>query len=169
MADADLAITKTASPTLVDVGENFTYTLTVTNNGPNDAVSVLASDFLPAGVTLVSAVPSQGDCTGSGPVDCDLGALANGASATITIVVTADIEGDLTNRADVVGAMIDPDPANNEAVASVTAVNPPPPPDLLSGAGCGLSAGMASGVSFSGLWAFALVAWIAWRGLKARR
>lgn len=170
LADADLAIAKTASPTLVDVGEDITYTLTVTNNGPNDAVSVLASDFLPAGVTLVSAVPSQGDCTGSGPVDCDLGALANGASATITIVVTADIEADLTNRAEVSGAMVDPDPANNEAVASVTAVNPlPPAPNLISGAGCGLSAGMASSVSFSGLWAFALAAWVALRGLKARR
>lgn len=170
LADADLSITKTAAPTLVDVGENFTYTLTVTNNGPNDAIAVLVSDFLPAGVTLVSAVASQGDCTGSGPVDCDLGPLANGASATITIVATADVEGDLVNRADVIGAMIDPDPSNNEAEASVTAVNPlPPAPPLISGAGCSLVSVTSAGSSASGAWALVLAAGGLLRGLRARR
>jgi uncharacterized repeat protein (TIGR01451 family) len=119
LADADLAITKSASSSAVSVGDQITFTLTVTNNGPNDAAFATITDNLPAGVTLISTTPSQGTCSGTTPITCDLGALANGASATIQVVVTADAAGSIDNQASVTGPMIDTNTVNNQADAMV--------------------------------------------------
>ena len=43
-----------------NVGEIITYTLTLTNNGPDTATNVRTADRLPAGLSFVSATPSQG-------------------------------------------------------------------------------------------------------------
>ncbi|MBP8297061.1 MAG: DUF11 domain-containing protein, partial [Burkholderiales bacterium] len=55
----DLSITKTASGSGV-AGTNVTYVVTVTNSGLGVANSVVVTDLLPAGLTFVSATPSQG-------------------------------------------------------------------------------------------------------------
>ena len=67
---ADLAVTKTGLPDPVLVGSNLTYTVTVTNNGPNNASNVMVTDTLPANVTFVSATPSQGTCAQIGRASC---------------------------------------------------------------------------------------------------
>lgn len=87
---ADLEIVKTASPDPALAGNDLTYTLTVTNNGPRDATNVVVNDTLPAGVTWVSTTPSQGACSAPSGVTCELGAIANGGSATVDIVVTVN-------------------------------------------------------------------------------
>ncbi len=122
LAQADLSITKTASPEPVMVGQDLTYTIVVANDGPQDATGVTVVDTLPEGVTFVSA--SEG-CTppADGTVTCTVGDLASGNVATITIVVTPDVEGTITNTAVVSGNENDPDPANNTASA-VTTVEP---------------------------------------------
>ncbi|HNX21893.1 MAG TPA: DUF11 domain-containing protein, partial [Bacteroidales bacterium] len=51
---ADLAITKTASTSNPCAGQQVTYTITVTNNGPLAAQNVVVTDQLPAGLTLNS-------------------------------------------------------------------------------------------------------------------
>ncbi len=107
----DLVISKQASSDPVTAGENLTYYLTVTNNGPAVASNVQVVDALPSGVTLVSADASQGICNNG--ITCDLGDLAVSASAYITIVVTVD--------SDQLTAI------NN--VARVSASNPDPVPD----------------------------------------
>ena len=115
---ADLSIAKTAAPDPVTAGNELAYTLTVTNNGPAGATGVIVTDTLPAGVTLVSATPSQGTCGGA--VTCALGNLASGSSVTITIIATVDpalAGGVITNTASVTGTETDPDPANNTASA----------------------------------------------------
>ncbi|TML31422.1 MAG: DUF11 domain-containing protein, partial [Actinobacteria bacterium] len=114
---ADLSITKTG-PATAQNGGTITYTLSVSNAGPFDAHNVTVDDPLPAGETLVSATPSQGSC--SGTVTCDLGTVANGGAATISIVasVTASCGSTLTNTATVSGDEPDPDTSNNSSSSS---------------------------------------------------
>jgi uncharacterized repeat protein (TIGR01451 family) len=123
---ADLSITKTDSPDPVQVGQNLTYTITVTNNGPNSATGVTVTDTLPAGVTFVSATPSQGSCSGTSTVTCNLGTLGNGVSANVTIIVTPTVTGTISNTASVTSGVTDPNTGNNSSTASTT-VNPVPP------------------------------------------
>jgi len=118
---ADLSLTKSDDPDPVTTAQNLTYALTVTNNGPADATGVTLTDNLPAGAAFVSATPSQGSCVeASGTVACDLGDLASGASATITIVVTPTTGGAITNTASVAGNETDPDDTNNHASTDTT-------------------------------------------------
>src|SRR5690606_14623319 len=54
VASADLNITKTVSDDTPNVGDQITYTITVTNQGPNAATGVEVLDVLPAQVSYVS-------------------------------------------------------------------------------------------------------------------
>jgi hypothetical protein len=116
----DLFLVKGATPT-VAVGANITYNITVTNNGPVTATGVTVTDALPAATTYVSATPSQGTCSGTTTVTCNLGTILNGANATITIVVTANSSGTISNTATVTANERDTAPANNTSTASTTA------------------------------------------------
>lgn len=119
-SSADLAVSQTAAPATADPDTNVTFTVRVDNNGPSAAAGVQLANSLPAGLTLVSASPSQGSCTGS---SCALGALANGAHATITVVahVAPSAQGQtLTNQATTTTTTPDPNRANDAASASVT-------------------------------------------------
>jgi uncharacterized repeat protein (TIGR01451 family) len=121
---ADLSITKSDWPDPATVEEPLTYTITITNAGPDDATDVTVTDTLPMDVAFGSATPSQGSCSGTNPVICDLGTLTSGATATVTIVVTPTVEGIIiTNQAEVAGTELDPDPANNMA-SQDTAIRP---------------------------------------------
>ena len=106
---ADLRVTKTGPPT-VALGQNITYTITVTNSGPLDATGVTLTDTLPIGVNLVSVSPSQGSFGGAPTITCNLGTIPSGGSATITVVVTPMAPGSLVNTVEVDGNQPDPDP-----------------------------------------------------------
>lgn len=121
VAEADLGITKLDSPDPVRVGESITYTLTASNQGPDEATGVTVVDTLPDGVTFVSA--SAGCTALAGEVTCDVGTLAMGADAQFTIVVTADVVGTVTNQAKISGDVIDLNPANDQ-VTQDTLVTP---------------------------------------------
>jgi len=113
----------------VPLGSNLTYTITVTNNGPTAATGVNLTDTLAAGLVLVSATPSQGSCSGTGPINCPLGNLAGGASATVTVVVSAAASGSYTNTASVTATQPDLNTGNNSytavgVVQSNTCANP---------------------------------------------
>jgi uncharacterized repeat protein (TIGR01451 family) len=122
---ADLVVTKTDSPDPALVGQPLTYTVGVQNSGPSSATSVSLSDALPAGVSFVSATPSQGSpCTQSaGTVTCALGTIANAASASVQITVTPNSTGSITNTASASSPISDPNNSNNSASAA-TLVNP---------------------------------------------
>ena len=98
-AVADLVVTKTDSVDPVIAGNNLTYTVTVTNNGPSDAQDVVVTDTLPAGVTVVSTSGCAEDP--SGVATCMLGTIAASSSDqyTITVTVDSDTTGGLTNTA----------------------------------------------------------------------
>ncbi|HKY09003.1 MAG TPA: SBBP repeat-containing protein [Candidatus Binatia bacterium] len=109
----DLVLVAGDSPDPATLGANITYTITVTNHGPDNATDVELTDVLPSGVGLVSATPSVGSCSGSGTIVCGLGDLVNGASATVTIVVSTAAVGKLTNTATVSSEQTDTDATNN--------------------------------------------------------
>src|SRR3990172_5345538 len=115
-AFADLAITKSDSSDPVRIGDPLSYSLFVTNSGPSNAVNAVVTDNLPAQTTFVSANASVGSCSqAAGTLTCNLGTMAGGASASITINVTADsITSELiTNTASVTSSTADPDAADN--------------------------------------------------------
>jgi large repetitive protein len=63
--DAELVITKTVSPKVAAVGDVLTYTVTVTNRGPDATVQVVNTDASRGKNPILSLKPSQGSCTAS--------------------------------------------------------------------------------------------------------
>jgi uncharacterized repeat protein (TIGR01451 family) len=124
---ADISVTKTHSPASPLVGHDLTYTVRVSNNGPDAATGVTVGDALPAEVTFVSAIASQGGCVGTSVVSCDLGSLSSGSQATVTIVVRPTVTGMISNTVSVASDQSDPAPGNNEAtdIVSMTGSNGP--------------------------------------------
>ena len=120
ISDAEISVVK-SGPAFAPSGGTVTYLVTVSNGGPADATNVMMIDVLPPGATLVSATPSQGTC--SGTVTCSLGSIANGASATVTIVVTIApaASGSLVcNTASATADQPDPNLANNASMTCAT-------------------------------------------------
>jgi uncharacterized repeat protein (TIGR01451 family) len=118
---ADLEIEKTGPATVVSGGQ-ITYTIAVTNNGPNAATNVVVTDVLPAGVSFVSATPTQGSCSLlAATVTCNLGTLANIATATISLVVNVNAPDgtSIVNTASADSDETDPSPANATDTAAV--------------------------------------------------
>jgi uncharacterized repeat protein (TIGR01451 family) len=72
----------------IESGESFSYTITVTNTGSATAQDVVVTDSVPAGLTIVD-VDGPGCSSSGNNVTCNVGDLASGESATITITVTA--------------------------------------------------------------------------------
>ncbi|MCQ3978822.1 MAG: hypothetical protein DPW09_35815 [Anaerolineae bacterium] len=124
-SSADLSVTKTDEADPINMGENVTYTVTVTNNGPDAATGVVLTDNLPAGVTFVSATPSQGSCAEiAGVVGCDLGDLSNGGNTTVTIIITSTAAGTITNTASATADTTDPNPDDNSDSEDTTVISP---------------------------------------------
>jgi len=114
---ADLSVTNTVDIATPNIGQNVTFTVVVTNGGPNIATNVSLADLLPAGLTLVSSVPSQGTYNG-GSGGWTVGTLNVGASATLTVTATVTTTGSKTSTAQVSASdQFDPDstPANTIA------------------------------------------------------
>jgi hypothetical protein len=63
---------------------------------------------------------SPGCVHSAGEVDCALGTLASGASATVTIRVTPKARGVIVNTARVGAAAPDPNTSNNTATTETT-------------------------------------------------
>jgi uncharacterized repeat protein (TIGR01451 family) len=123
-AAADLAVTN-VGPANANEGDNATYTVTVTNNGPNAATGVVLTDTLGANLRYVSATASQGTFTQSGSVvTFNVGSIAVGGSVTLTVTAQATEEGNLTNSASVTATSSDPNSANNSAAATTAVAEP---------------------------------------------
>ncbi len=126
-AQADLAVTAVSSVATASLNNAFGFTLVVTNKGPEDATGARLVDTLPSGVVVDSATSSVGSCTNvGGVVTCDFGTLANGATATVSIVVapTNFPVAAVCDTATVTNSLVDPVTANNSAtICTPVAVN----------------------------------------------
>jgi uncharacterized repeat protein (TIGR01451 family) len=113
----DLTLAKTHHPDPAAPGAALTYVLVVTKTGPSDAVGVVVTDTLPAGVQVADATPPYSLDPG-GNVIWNLGTLVGGLQ-TRTLTVTVDIQPSLTqttitNTAVVTSTTRDTDPTNND-------------------------------------------------------
>jgi uncharacterized repeat protein (TIGR01451 family) len=118
---ADVALTKTVDRATARAGEAVTFTVTVSNNGPGAGTGVQVTDVLPAGLTFVSATPSQGSYSAA-TGRWNAGSVAAGGSQTLQLVALIAGTGSITNTAVVERAdELDPDTGNNAASASLTA------------------------------------------------
>ena len=134
----DLSIAKVDDKDPVDPGDTLTYTVTVTNAGPDAATNVVVTDTLPAGVTLVSTTGCGGDP--NGVPTCTLGTIPFPGSKFYTIEVTVDATtiGLITNLASVtsdhfveeeatlvgVSSIHDPNIGNNSTSEDTRVVQP---------------------------------------------
>lgn len=126
--NAEVSVTITDSPDPVVVGNNLTYTITVTNAGPATANGVTVTDTLSASggaaFTFVSATPSQGPaCTYAAPtVSCSLGSIASGSNATISIVVKPTATGSISSDPIETQTTTDSSPIDNDPLPQTTTV-----------------------------------------------
>ena len=127
----DLVIVKEAtSPTPLNGIVN--YTLTVTNKGPDVATNVQVADPAPAGISYLTANPSQGTCSLSPAlITCSLGSIAPGQTVRIAITARATAVGTHTNTATTTGGGgRETNPADNVDTAVTLVPAPLRPPTV---------------------------------------
>lgn len=123
---ANLGVSITDTPDPVLLGSALVYTVVVTNRGPFAAPATVLSNTLPTDVLLQSATTTQGSVnTDANPIIASLGTLNAGASATLTLTVTPQEAGWITNLAGVASGYPDPSGGDNAAQAA-TRVLPAP-------------------------------------------
>jgi uncharacterized repeat protein (TIGR01451 family) len=114
---ADLSIQKVADQNRPRRGSPLKYTITVTNNGPDNATGVSFIDTLPSEVTLDETSLPDG-CSPDetrGIVTCQIGSMNKGDVESRNISVLLNNKGRIENRVTVSGNEQDPSLSNNEA------------------------------------------------------
>jgi uncharacterized repeat protein (TIGR01451 family) len=171
-SNADLRVTKSNGATSVLSGATTTYTIVVSNAGPQAADGAIFSD--PAVTGLSKASVSCGSASGGAqcPTSPTVAQLQSGisipllpANGSVTFTVGATVtapNGTVSNTASVATPVgtTDPDTANNQATDSDTVqpVPPPPPPVVVQH------------IPALSAWALALLALaLGWTGMRARR
>jgi uncharacterized repeat protein (TIGR01451 family) len=157
--DADLAVSIGDAPDPVVVGDEVTYTVRVTNNGPAAASLVTARAAIPSGLTFAAGPGSTACAESGGVVECALGDLAPGSSVEAAIVATAVRSGQAQVTVDVSAFEIDNDPTNNSATATTTV-------GVAGGGGRG-AGGSGGGGAAGPLWLAAL--WLLWGAVNRVR
>lgn len=123
---ANLAVTASDSPDPVVVSSNVTYSIVVSNAGPFVAPGVTLTDTLIGPATLKAAATTQGTLNTNGfPITGALGNINVGNTVIVTLTVTAQSPGMITNIATVASLYQDPLPGNN-SVTNTTYVQPLP-------------------------------------------
>src|SRR5438034_468728 len=92
----DVTVTKAAAQITISAGDQATYTVTVTNNGPGDAANVTLTDTVPSSVAAPgwtvgganAASCSPNPVAGGALLTCNFGTVAAGQSRTITLTAT---------------------------------------------------------------------------------
>ena len=126
----DMSVLKSGPPNAA-AGANLTYTITVTNTGPDAAMSARLVDAIPAGTTFVSFAQNTGSTftcqvppvgSASGTIDC-LNTLFTAQSALFTLVLRAGDGVSVTNTASVSSDSFDTN-GNNNTSSVTTAIAP---------------------------------------------
>ena len=124
---ADLEVIKQVSNSAPHKGDKITWTIIVTNNGPNTAVNAIVTDKLPEGLIYVSddSLNQYDYKTG----EWSVGDIASGESVKLNIETMVDTTNKtIINLADVGSETHDPNTENNYCNNSTTV---PPEADLV--------------------------------------
>ncbi len=129
---ADLVVQK-FGPANSGTAAAISYTLTVTNTGPDPATGVTVTDQLPAGLIYVTSTSTQGSCAETaGTLTCSLGDMGVNQPATVHVglVVPNPFTGPnpIVNTALVSAIEFDPNHANSASAASTVVITGPRPP-----------------------------------------
>jgi uncharacterized repeat protein (TIGR01451 family) len=118
-AVADLQVGMTASPSPVVAGQDVTYTITAIDNGPSDATGVVVTDYVPDGVTFVSA--TGGAEPDSGQLTFEIGDLAANTPTTfqVTVQTSGTTASPMTDQVAITGDQYDPVATNNSMTLPV--------------------------------------------------
>jgi uncharacterized repeat protein (TIGR01451 family) len=120
---AELSVLQTG-PALAAIGNAVTFTISVTNSGNLTASDVLLYDPLPAGASFLNANPSQGTVQmNNGILIGTLGTIAPNGSAVVTLTITPQEVGILTNTANVATTTVDSDSAQEASTWLTTVSN----------------------------------------------
>jgi uncharacterized repeat protein (TIGR01451 family) len=119
-AATDLRVSLTAPTLPIPAGSNYTYTLVVTNAGPNSAVNVALAQTFPTNASYITSVASSGSSilgigllsSGNGLVTF-FGSIASGSSRTVTVTMHSLKPGLLASVASVSSNAKDSNPSNN--------------------------------------------------------
>ncbi len=104
-------------PAAATTGSALTYTVQVQNQGPNTATGATLLSVLPQSIIFGSVKSSQGSCFGTGEIYCDLGTIASGSAATVTVTTTPSTSGTAQLTAVASSTSYDPAITNNQATA----------------------------------------------------
>lgn len=125
---ADIVVSKSGDEA-VALGGQITYSLTVFNAGPDEAVNVVLTDALPAHTSFVDASTNTGSVSFDGTfLTVNVGTLAFDATATATLVVRVDQDTprgtNISNTVTGTSDTPDPEPSNNSATAFTAVIGP---------------------------------------------
>ncbi len=117
---ADVSIKKVAGAPSVNPRDVLTYTLTVANAGPSDAVNVIVTDTVSAMLSSAQYSLDNGTSWSAWPGSYTVGTLALGASRSLLIrgTVVDSATGTITNTATASSDTPDPDPSNNTSTTT---------------------------------------------------
>ncbi len=140
---AHVVITKKA-PAVVHPDGTITYTLTVTNHGPNAARDVVVKDATNPALVTITSVP--GECTvAAGTVTCQLGTLFPGQSKDLTIEARVNHHVSpvtfIGNCASVDSTTLDPDVSTHTSCVTTVVVPPANPVVVVKNGPATVSAG----------------------------
>ena len=122
----DVGILMSDAPDPVEVGRDLTYSITVFGENVGAGWPVHMTDSLPAGVNLVSVSTSDGVCSGTTMISCDL-VLPWELTARVTLVVTPTAPGTLSNTAVIDHTFGDVNPFDDSFTETTTVIPGPSP------------------------------------------
>ena len=140
----NLALTETVAPSPVGVGNNVTFTYTLTNNG-DLTTGIIFTDVIPSTATFVSAnsSPGQSNCpapSASSTVTCTVGTLNGGAVATINVVLAPTLPATPLQP----GSVSDGGKVSIFGTSTIVTPAPPPAVAVVNNFGIGVSPATAT-------------------------